>query len=60
MSETTTTGLSAILTGTETVITLVGNVFTLITSNPLLCVFAAVGLLGVGVGVFKMLKRASR
>ncbi len=51
--------MTAIVSGATTITTLVGNVFDMITSNPLLCVFAAAGLLGVGIGVFKKLKRAS-
>nr|WP_325214327.1 hypothetical protein [uncultured Oscillibacter sp.] len=40
--------------------TIVGDVFQMITSNPLLCVYAAAGLLVVGIAVFRKLKRASR
>lgn len=47
----TATGISAILAGTSTITTLVGDVFTMITSNPLLSVFAACGLLGVGIAL---------
>ena len=39
---------------------MVGEVFTMITGNPLLCVFVAASLIGVGIGVFKRIKRAAR
>lgn len=55
-----TTGMTAIVNGATTITTLVGNVFDMITSNPLLCVFAAAGLLSIGIGVFKRLKRAAK
>lgn len=52
--------MSAITGATSTITTLVGDIFTMITGNPLLCVFVAAGLLGVGISVFKKLKRASK
>lgn len=52
--------MSAITGATNTITTLVGDIFDMITSNPLLCVFVAAGLLAVGIRVFKQLKRASR
>lgn len=42
-----------------TLTTLVGNVFTVITGNAYLCVFAAAALLGVAVHVFKIIKSAA-
>ena len=48
------------MSSTSTITTLVGNVWTLMTSNPLLLVFLAVSLLGVGIGVFKIIKGASK
>lgn len=44
---------------TSTVTDLVGNVWTLMTSNPLLLTFLCVSLLGVGIGVFRMIKGAA-
>ena len=55
----TTTGLETILAMTSTVTDLVGNVWTLMTSNPLLLTFLCVSLLGVGIGVFRMIKGAA-
>lgn len=43
-----------------TITDLVTSVWELMTSNPLLSLFLAVSLLGVGVGVFRKIKRASR
>ena len=44
----------------DTIVPMVGQVWSLITGNPLLTAFAAVGLLGVGISVFRRVKRASR
>lgn len=52
--------MSAIIEATGTITTLVGDVFGMITANPLLCVFCAASLIGVGIGVFKRIKRAAR
>lgn len=54
------TAMDAILAATSTVTTLVGDVFTLMTSNVYLTVFFAVGLLGVGIRVFTELRNAAR
>ena len=54
------TGMATILAGTETITSLVNSVFTMITGNPLLCVFLAASLIGVGVRVFKRIKSAAR
>ena len=59
MEETVTTGMEAILGATETITTLVGNVFDMITGNALLVVFVAAGLIGTGIGVYKKIKRAA-
>ena len=52
-------GLSTVLAGTETITTLVGDVFDMVISNPLLCVFVAASLIGVGIRVFKRMKSAT-
>ena len=51
--------LSAITGAFSTVTSLVSTVFSLITGNPLLAVFVAIGLMGSGIGIFKRLKKAS-
>ena len=53
-------GLATVLAGTSTITTLVGDVFDMIVSNPLLCVFVAASLISVGVRVFKRVKGAAR
>ena len=58
--DTTTTGMAAILASMTTITDLVTSVWELMTSNPLLSLFLAASLLGVGVGVFRRIKRASR
>ena len=55
----TATGMEAVTAAMSTVTTLVGNVFEMITSNALLAVFCAAGLIGVGIGVYKKVKRAA-
>lgn len=52
--------MAAILAGTQTATTLVGDVLTVITGNALLCVFVSMSLLGAGVALFRKLKRAAR
>lgn len=51
--------LTAITGAFSTVTSLVSTVFSLITGNPLLAVFVAVGLMGSGIGIFRKLKKAS-
>lgn len=53
------TGMESILAQVTNITTLVGNVFTVITGNAYLCFFAAVGLLGCAVHVFKIIKSAA-
>lgn len=52
--------MDAVLGSMDTLVDLVGDVWTLMTSNPLLTLFLAVGLIAVGVSVFRMIKNASR
>ena len=52
-------GMDSILAQITNITTLVGDVFTLITGNAYLCFFAAAGLLGVAVHVFKVIKSAA-
>lgn len=52
--------MAAIMAGMDTVIDLSKKVFDLITSNPLLVVLVAAGLIPVGVRIFCSLRRAAR
>ncbi len=52
--------MDAIVTATSTVVSMVGTIFDAITGNGLLTVYAATGLLGVGIGVFAKLKRVAK
>ncbi|MEG0970977.1 MAG: hypothetical protein RSE47_07715 [Acidaminococcaceae bacterium] len=52
--------MTEILAATTTITTLVGNVFTLMTGNPVLLVFLAASLIGVGISVFRKIKSAAR
>ena len=60
MEETVVTDMESILEGLETISTVVGSVFTMITGNPLLATFAGAGLLAVGIGIFSAVKGAAR
>lgn len=53
------TPMESILAQVSNITTLVGNVFTVITGNAYLCVFAAAALLGVAVHIFKIIKSAA-
>lgn len=55
-----TPSITSITNAATTVETFTGTAFSLITGNPLLCAYAASGLVGVGIAVFRKLKRASR
>lgn len=52
--------MEAITTGIGVITTLVGDVFTMITGNPLLAAFVGAGLLGSGIGVFRKLKSSAK
>lgn len=52
--------MDAIMSGLTTVTSLVGDIFTLMTSNAYLTVFFAAGLVTVGIGVFAALRNAAR
>ena len=54
------TGMNAILAQITNITTVVGNVFTIITSNAYLAYFAAVGLVVAGIKIFKKLKKAAK
>ena len=54
------TGLATIVGAASTVTEMTGNIFDMIVANPLLCVFCATSLIGIGISVFKRLKRAAR
>lgn len=52
--------MDAILSATSTVTSMVSTIFSTITGNGLLTVYASAGLLGVGIGVFSRLKRVAK
>lgn len=60
MEETVVTGMEAVTAAFPTITELVTAGWTMMTSNPYLTVFLAAGLLGVGIGVLKMVKRAAK
>ena len=54
------TPMDAIIAQIANLTTVVGNVFTIITSNAYLAYFAAVGLVLAAIKIFKKLKKAAR
>ena len=53
-------GMPAVLGAFDTVNSLMNSVWTLMTSNPLLTLFLAAGLLTIGVRAFRQIKRAAK
>lgn len=58
--QTATVTIATLLGQFENLGTLMGNVWDLMTANPLLLLFTCVSLVGIGVGVFRSIKRAAR
>lgn len=54
------TGIDAILAQITNLTSVIGNVFSMITSNAYLAYFAAVGLVIAAVRIFRKLKKAAR
>lgn len=54
------TGWPAVISATDTVVTMVGKAWDLVLSNPLARVYVAGGLLAVGIGFLVALRRSSR
>lgn len=52
--------MSAVIGSMSTVTELMTAVWDMMTSNPLLTLFLAVGLISVGVSVFRKVKRAAK
>ncbi len=52
--------MAAVLGSMDTITSLMSNVWTMMTSNALLTLFLATGLISVGVSVFLSIKRAAR
>lgn len=52
-------GLSSVTSAADTVTTFVNKAFTMMTGNPLLCVYLASSLIGVGIYKFVQLRRAA-
>lgn len=53
-------GWPAVISATDTVVTMVGKAWDLVLSNPLARVYVAGGLLAVGIGLLAALRRSSR
>ncbi len=59
-TETTTGGMTAVMSAMDTIVELMGKVWTLMTSNPFLPVMVATALIPVGVGAFCAIRNAAR
>lgn len=55
-----TTTVTSILGNMSSIKTVVGDVWDVMTANPVLCVFICVSLLSIGFAVFRKAKRAAR
>lgn len=53
-------GMSAVMSAVDTIVQLMGKVWDLLTSNPLLALFVAASLLPVGIALFTSLRNAAR
>lgn len=60
MEETTVNAMEAVITAMGDVFELSGTVLTQITSQPVLLFIFAAGMVPIGIGIFKSLKRAAR
>lgn len=52
--------MAAVLAAMDTVVQLMGKCWDLMTSNPLLALCVAAGLLPIGIGIFTSLRNAAR
>lgn len=52
--------MEAILAATSTITTLIGDVFELMTANPLLVLFLAASVITIGIGIFRKIKGAAK
>lgn len=59
-AETTSTGISVLLSQVSTLTTLMGEVWTIMVANPLLAVMLAATLVTVGIRLFKRIKAAAK
>lgn len=53
-------GMDSVMAAIPVISSLLSGVFDLMTGNPLLALFLAAGLVGVGITVFRKVKRAAR
>ena len=55
-----TSTLAPVITAMSTLVEIMGEVWKVMTGNPLLLVFLAAGLFGVGIKIFKKVKGAAK
>lgn len=57
---TTATGMEAVLSATDTVASLMGKIWNVMTANPLLTLFLAVSVLTIGITIFNKVKTSAK
>lgn len=60
MDGTTTSALDSVIQTVPEIFELAGTCINAVLANPILLLFFSVSMIGVGLGVFKMMKRASK
>ena len=60
MDGSTVNAMDTVITAVSDVLDLSGTILTTITTNPILTFIFATGFVGIGIGVFRMLKDAAR
>ncbi len=58
--EGTNTGMEAVLSATDTITSLMSKIWNVMTGNPLLTLFLAAGVLGVGLTIFNKVKKSAK
>lgn len=54
------TGMDAVISATDTVASLMGKVWNVMTANPLLTLILAAGVLTIGLGIFRKVKKTAK
>lgn len=60
MEGTASTGMDAVLSATDTITSLMSKIWNVMTGNPLLTLFLAAGVLTLGLGIFRAVKKTAK
>lgn len=60
MENSVSTGMDSVISATDTIASLLGKVWTIMTANPLLVLFLAASVLGIGLTIFRKVKRTAK